>query len=200
MRTIGDTSKWWKNGGDDAHRLNYKLNENSVVLDLGAYEGWFVEKISEKFGSKIFCFEPIVEYYNALQNKFAKIKNVFVFPFAVSNKNESGVIYFNGNASSTHIKTSNSIVIEYISLSQIMGDNDINEIDLIKINIEGDEYPLFEDMIKNNLVEKCDNIQVQFHVHIGDYKMRYDNIERELMKTHRLTYRYPFVWENWKRI
>jgi FkbM family methyltransferase len=199
-RTIGDTSKWHADKGDLTHRLNYNLTKNSIVLDLGGYEGWFTEQINVKYGSKLFCFEPIKEYALLIDMKFKKFNNIKVFPFAVSNKNGKDIIYFNENSSSTHVITEKSQEIECMTLSKIMEDNNINNIDLIKINIEGEEYSLLEDMITNNLHKKCNNIQVQFHVIVDNYEMRYDYIKYELEKTHRLTYNYPFVWENWEKI
>jgi hypothetical protein len=41
-------------------------------------------------------------------------------------------------------------------------------------------------------------IQVQFHL-VEGYQQMYEAIGNELNKTHCLTYRYPFVWENWRR-
>ena len=31
--------RWFKDNGDETHRLNYNLNKNSLVIDLGGYLG-----------------------------------------------------------------------------------------------------------------------------------------------------------------
>ena len=198
MKTIGDTSKWWSDGGDKKIRFNYNLNENSVVFDLGAYDGSFAEEIINKYNPKVYCFEPINEYTELLKTKFVDNDNVKIYNNAISNKNGIDKMYFNGNSSTIHVKTNNVIEINCITLDRIMKDNNISKIDLIKINIEGEEYNLLEYMISKNLLIYCNNIQVQFHIIINDYINRYENIVMELNKTHELTYRYPFVWENWK--
>lgn len=197
MKVLGNTEQWRADNGDNTHRLNYNLNENSIVFDVGGYEGWFTEQINNKYGSKIFCYEPLLDYSLLIKNKFISFNNIFIFPLAISDKNGKDIIYFSDNASSTHIKTNKSFEIDCITLDKAMLDNNINHIDLIKINIEGDEYLLLEHMIKNNLIKKCDNIQVQFHKIVDNYEMRYNYIKYELEKTHHLTYYYPFVWENW---
>ena len=198
-RTIGDTNKWYADNGDYTHRLNYNLNENSIVFDLGGYEGWFVDQINLKYHSKIFCFEPIKKFALNIEIKFSGLSNIKIFTMAVSNKNGKNIIYFNDNSSSIHVKTNEFYEIDCITLDEVMKNNDINNIDLIKINIEGDEYSLLEYMIINGLIEKCKNIQVQFHTIVDNYEMRYDYICYELKKTHHLTYKYPFVWENWEK-
>lgn len=200
MRTIWDSTQWRRDGGDYTHRLNYDLDHESVVFDLGGYEGWFTEQINNKYGSKIFCFEPIVEFAERIRDKFKDSKNIMVFSQAVSDKNGKDTIYFDDNSSSTYVITDKPIEIDCVTLDGIMSKHGINQIDLIKINIEGEEYHLLEYMILNDLIKRCNNIQVQFHTVIENYFDRYVNIKNELKKTHYLTYDYPFVWENWKKI
>jgi len=193
-------TKWFNDNGDYTFRLNYDLNGNSIVFDVGGYVGWFTEQINNKYNSKIFCFEPIDIHLSIIQNKFNNFENIKIIPFAISNKNGKDIIYYNDDESSTHIIIGEQHEIDCITLDKAMLDNNINHIDLIKINIEGDEYQLLEYMIKNNLIDKCENIQVQFHNFIDNYEMRYYNIRYELEKTHYLTYYYPFIWENWKKL
>jgi len=196
---MGSYDQWFENEGDYTHRLNYNLNEQSIVFDLGGYQGWFTDQINKKYKSKIFCFEPLKKYSDLIESKFDDFNNVLVFNLAVSNKNGKNIIYVDNDASSIHVKKSESEDIDCITLDKIMIDLNINRIDLIKINIEGDEYPLLEYMIDKNIIEKCDNIQVQFHITTENYNTRYENIKKELEKSHHLTYRYPFIWENWKK-
>ena len=71
---------------------------------------------------------------------------------------------------------------------------------MIKINIEGSEYDLLEHLIETYFIANIGNIQVQFHNFIDNAKERMRNIQTNLAKTHKLTYQYEFVWENWKLI
>ena len=36
---------WFKDDGDNTLRINYNLDETSLVVDLGGYEGTFSQKI-----------------------------------------------------------------------------------------------------------------------------------------------------------
>jgi len=43
------------------------------------------------------------------------------------------------------------------------------------------------------------NLQIQFHDFIIDNaNERMENIQTQLAKTHKITYQYKFVWENWE--
>ena len=69
----------------------------------------------------------------------------------------------------------------------------------MKINIEGDEFPLLESMLENNLITYVTDIQVQFHQFIPNAVARRELIHKKLSETHKLTYNYEFVWENWQK-
>lgn len=196
---LGNLQDWVKDKGDDTHRLNYDLNKDSIVIDLGGHQGWFTDAINKKYGSKIYCFEPIGQFYTYIKRRFKDLNNIFVFPLGISNKNTEAVIYYNEYASSMYDKTMLPFNISCITLDKIMKDNNINFIDLIKFNIEGEEYNVLEYMIENNLIEKCDNLQIQFHKNVPDFQKKYNHIKSVLEKTHHLTYCYSYVWENWKK-
>ena len=80
-----------------------------------------------------------------------------------------------------------------------MRQNKIERIDLMKMNIEGGEYDLLDHLIETGFIRNIENIQVQFHDFVPEAKQRMMKIQKELSKTHRLTYQYIFVWENWRR-
>ena len=45
MYPKGNKNSW----NDDSLRVNYNLNEDSIVIDLGGYVGWFTDVINEKY-------------------------------------------------------------------------------------------------------------------------------------------------------
>lgn len=197
MGNLGSIKEWKNNNGDYTHRLEYNLNENSIVFDLGGYEGWFSEQIVNKYDSRVYCFEPIEKFSKIIENKFKNNPKFKLYKIGVSNEIGYKKIYLNKDASSTVNKVGDSIIIKMTRLDKIMDDESIEFIDLIKLNIEGDEYDVLEYVINTGIQRKIENIQVQFHK-LGDWKNRYEHISNKLKETHEITYRYPFVWENWK--
>ena len=88
----------------------------------------------------------------------------------------------------------------FVSFVKFLNENNIDNIDLIKINIEGDEFPVLKSLIDNDVIHMFKNIQVQFHQFIPDSVNLRNWIREKLTLTHKLTYDYEFVWENWEKI
>lgn len=191
--------KWFKDDGDNTLRLNYDLDKSSTVFDVGGYKGEFAASMINKYDCTVFVFEPIPQFYNIIVNKFSGNRNVRPYCFGLSDTTSVEKISMTDNTSSLFIKDNNAVTINLKSATEFIRENDINRIDLIKINIEGSEYALLESLIQNNLITRFKNIQVQFHDFIiENARARMENIQQQLSKTHDLTYQYDFIWENWK--
>jgi FkbM family methyltransferase len=191
--------RWNADRGDLTHRLNYSLTSDSIVFDVGGYEGDWSKKIFEKYQPYIYIFEPVESFYNKIVNLFKNNDKVKIFKFGLGAKNESIEISLDGDGSS-HIsnKESKKENIKIKSLVEFLSENNLNNIDLIKINIEAAEFDLLDDVIKEEKAFVFKNIQVQFHTFIPDCEERRDKIRKALSRTHELTYDYTFIWENWK--
>lgn len=178
--------------------ITYKFDENSLVFDVGGYNGEWSEIIFNKYGCNIYIFEPVVYYYNIIKNKFKDNNKVKIFNIGLSNKNKKEKIYVSGDGSSIHKKVSNKTEnIDLVDINDFLVDNNIKNIDLIKLNIEGEEYNLIEKIIDINKVSVFKNLLIQFHKISDDSEKRRDNIRKEFEKTHTLTYNFDFVFENW---
>ena len=74
-------NKWFLDNGDNTHIIDYEFNENSVIIDLGAYNGLWCEVLLKKLGllkPKIFLVEPVSEFCNNLVTKFSNNNNIKV--------------------------------------------------------------------------------------------------------------------------
>ncbi len=95
---------WFKVNGDQTLRLDYDLNENSIVFDLGGYKGEFASEIFNKYGSKIYVFEPILVFYDIIKSKFSDLPKIQAFHFGLGSKNEKMKISLTDNSSSVFIE------------------------------------------------------------------------------------------------
>lgn len=193
---------WIKDNGDRVLRLNYDdLDSDSIVFDLGGYEGQWASDIYSIYNCNIYVFEPYEVFATNIMDRFKRNNKIHVFNFGLgsSNKMESLTVL---DDSSSMFKVSNdkgkSVSIEIREVIDFFKLNDIKGIDLIKINIEGSEYDLLERLIVANFVKNIKNIQVQFHDFVHNSRSRMVAIQEELKKTHEITYQYEYVWENWK--
>lgn len=194
MLTIED---WRKDDGDNTLRLNYNLDETSLVMDLGGYMGEFSQKIYDKYKCNIICLEPCFNFYEVVAKRFQGNDKVKVYNLGVGVLDETKVLYCDGDSTSFY-----STAGKYSEFSSTISFDsfvkNIKKIDLLKINIEGGEYDLLDHIIQHGLQHKLGNIQVQFHRNIDNYEVRRRNIQDVLRKTHKLTYSYEFIWENWQ--
>jgi FkbM family methyltransferase len=193
--------RWNTENGDNTYRLNYDLNDNSIVFDLGGYKGEWAEQIANKYNCYIHIFEPVKEFYDIIVDKLKNNNKIKVYHFGLCDIDKTSKIVLDGDTSS-HIleNTGNVETIEIVSINKFMKDNNISNVNLIKINIESAEYVLLESLIQENNLIKFDNIQVQFHTFIPDCVERRESIRNHLSKTHKLTYDFTFIWENWEKL
>ena len=191
-----DATQWYADNGDATLRQNYDLNENSIVMDIGARHGDWSAPILEKHNCFMYIFEPW-HVIDGCIVRLAKYEKVFFYQYAASTYDGQIIMGIEDEEPSVYHEN-NQVIFNCLDFKKFIKDKEFENIDLVKINIEGGEYELLEDLIKNNLIELFDNIQVQFHI-IEDNEERYENIFKDLSKTHELTWRYPFIWENWKR-
>lgn len=190
--------EWGKINGDETLRLNYPLNEDSVVLDIGGFKGNWAEKIYSRYHCNIYIFEIVSSFVKEIQNKFKDRNKIKIFSVGLSNKNEDKEVYINTASSSIFIKRGEKEKVKFVKANDFIKSMGINKINLIKINIEGGEYDLLENLIESGFVKNIKSIQVQFHNFVPNYKIRMNKIREKLDKTHKLIWYYKGVWENWE--
>ena len=190
--------QWSKDRGDETLRLNYDLDEHSMVFDLGGYEGQWASDIFSRYGSTIHIFEPVADFAKQTEQRFRGNKKIFVHDFGLAKTDGSASISVNGTDSSLYKKGQELVPSRFVEAIEFLHKNNIKKIDLMKINIEGGEYDLLEHLIEAGFVRNIVNIQVQFHDFVPKAQQRMAMIQENLQKTHSLTYQYLFVWENWR--
>lgn len=189
---------WFKINGDKTLRLNYDLSKSSIVFDLGGYKGNFAQEIYNRYLCKIFIFEPVKSFYKIIDDKFKDIPKVTTYPYGLANEDKELFISDSEDASSVFIDSEGSEKIKLKSILNFNNNNNITHVDLIKINIEGGEYEVLEALLESGMISIFKNLQIQFHDFIIDNASeRMENIQVQLAKTHKITYQYKFVWENW---
>ena len=190
----------------DKCRYDYPLNENSIVFDIGGYGGETSFQLNELYHPKIYVFEPVRKYYESLRNRFLNDGNISVFPYGLGAYSRDSVFQVN-NGSSTLFEQRMEVtdyvgqheIIKIKSITDFIREQKINKIDLMCINIEGMEYELIDELIRTGDIEKVENIQIQFHRTVEDYKWKRIRIITSLKNTHKRTYNFPYIMENWKK-
>lgn len=189
---------WQLDRGDKTLRLDYDLDDKSLVFDLGGYEGQWTSDIFSRYCCKVHIFEPVSAYSNQINKRFSKNNNIIVHNFGLANETATRSISLMEDGSSLFKTGTQLEQIQLKNATEFIVSNQITKIDLMKINIEGAEYDLLEHIVKTGVINRIVNIQVQFHDFVPQADERIENIYRKLRETHYLTYQYRFVWDNWK--
>ena len=189
---------WFAAQGDRTYRLNYELDENSVVLDLGGHRGDWTSDIFSMYCCTVHVFETVDTYANNIATRFAKNPKIHVHQVGLSGKDEIQKIWISEERSSQFQKSGEQKEMRLVAAADFLASINVQHIDLVKINIEGGEFDLLEHLVTTGFVKNIANIQVQFHEFVPDAEKRMVALQERLSVTHSLTYQFPFVWENWK--
>ncbi len=193
------SAKWQAANGDRTHRLNYDcLNPDSLVFDVGGYRGDWASDIFSKYNCHIWIFEPVKSFYDKIVKRFEKNEKIRVFNIGLSDTTKEATIFIDSDSSSTHRDVGAAEKIVLKSFAQFVEEEKVHVIHLMKLNIEGEEYPLLSKIVDDGMQTMIRNIQVQFHDWVEDKGRGRPYIHEGMWKHHHLTYNYPFIHENWE--
>jgi len=197
--TVGEMEKWLQCSGDHTLRLDYPLEPDSVVVDVGGYVGQWAYDINNRYNSIVFVLEPLPNLYMEIDSRFAQNPKVIPLNYAIAK--ETGEVQMSDNANCSSMYDNTIVATQTIMCKDVkdfIEENNIDNIDLLKINIEGAEYDLLDRIIELGILPKIKNLQIQFHRFVPDCQARRNNILADLSKTHECTWNFEWIWENWK--
>lgn len=195
-----EAERWFNDKGDETLRLDYPLNKESIVFDIGGYRGDFAASIYDKYQCNIYIFEPVPEFYQLCTERFSENKKIVCLNFGLSDIDGILDISLAENASSFVSPHVQGLVkkVQLRSVTEYIQNSNINRIDLMKINIEGGEFDVLPSLIKSGDITKVKNLQVQFHNFVEDAVNKRRLIRDNLEKTHSEMWNYEFIWESWR--
>lgn len=176
---------WFDVRGDETLALDWQLNEDSLVWEIGGYKGRWAWQIREKFHCHITVFEPQDWAYRKLLEKFYGVYKVKVYPFGIWTKYGSLPLgsYFTDGASlfSEKEPRNDCLFLDYPSAFAV----DSGQIDVGLMNIEGGEYVLIPEFVKSGHINRFENFWCQFHPQGGN-DTRHEAIFEAMEATHDL--------------
>jgi FkbM family methyltransferase len=191
--------RWRAVDGDSTLRLQYDLNPEAIVLDVGGFKGEWAIQIAGRYGCTIHVFEPIPEFAATIRALLSRNPKAHIHAFGLSGKSRTERISVNADRSSVFAGQQAGAEIQLVDIVEFLVSHGIEKVDLIKINIEGGEYELLGRLIDSGYISKITDIQVQFHDFVADAEQKMCALQQAMIRTHHLTYEFPFVWENWRQ-
>lgn len=181
-------------------RVEYPLDENSVVVDVGGLTGDWASRIYSKYSCFVIVFEPHPVLSKQAKQNFSNNHKVLVYDVGLGAKNETVKLYGDYWNASLYKNDSGKITdVKIVQASEMFKGilKPTVKIDLLKLNVEGAEYDILPELIENFDMTRIENIQIQFHKTVPGYAAKRDDIRRDLSKTHTMNWCYDYIFENW---
>ncbi|TDU64632.1 FkbM family methyltransferase [Prosthecobacter fusiformis] len=147
------------------------LNANSVVVDAGAHKGEFSQTMNKLFGCRCILIEANPDLAKDL---VAPSKGEIVHAALAATDGVSQFV-FRENQESGSICTRSidrlnpTASVQTISLKTLRLQHGINQLDLLKLDIEGAEFELIE-ATPDDVLSDIGQITVEFHDFLSDYQ------------------------------
>ncbi len=141
--------------------LASEIKNFRTVFDVGAYQGNFISEILKINPSiNVHAFEPFAASCTLLNTKFAHISNVVLNHAAVSDTAGKALLNVNAFKETNSLLASSEVnenidlltkyqtteSVEVLQLDEYCSDLALNEIDLVKIDTQGNSYQVLKGM------------------------------------------------------
>lgn len=192
---VGNT--WQDARGDETLALDWSINEDSLVMEIGGYEGRWAAQMVEKFNPYMHIFEPQVWLSDRLEQRFSSNRKVQVHPFGLWTHDTTLRLWEHGTDGASVIRNDGrtSEVCEFRDAIRYM-----DNIDVCLMNIERAEFVLIPYLLGLGLMNNFRFFWCQFHPGSGVL----DNIKTERIfdgmgRTHEILWDYYPTAVAWER-
>lgn len=173
---LRDSTKFFIRNNFDAGALreiviqdHYKLSQikkDDIIVDIGAHIGIF-SIMAAKRGSKVLSYEPVPDNFSLLEknielNHMTNIKPINKAVCSAVGKRKISLEPVNFGGHSFYSSSGSFIEIECVNLEKILTENNLEKIDLLKIDCEGAEYEILL-KTKEKAMKKINKIAMEYH-------------------------------------
>jgi len=174
----------------------FKPKAGWIVIDVGAHIGLYTIRAARLVGSDgvVIAIEPNPSSYEVLKLnlKLNRLTNVIPVNIAISNFSGKAVLYIpsytaNASLNNDYVRVAgyervDCCLVNVKKLSQLIRDLKLNRIDLLKIDAEGEELKIVEEIRNSNILDIVDRLVIEVHKDVVDHLVVADVLEREGFK------------------
>lgn len=140
-----------------------QLTSDSIVVDVGGYEGKWASELTKLYAPQIYCFEPAIRAARASNHLLEELPNVQMFPYALGDRNGTFVLGDNQRDGASFLKNEEGAPAQMRDASILFDELGLTYIDLMQINVEGFEFILIPYLIRAGYIKKIRCLQIQWH-------------------------------------
>lgn len=156
---------------DDIYK-KFDINGCSTVIDAGANIGLWTEYILKRGAKHVYCLEPNRKALTELEKNMRRHDNVTIIATAIGPENGKIQFYEDENSLISSIYPTNSGTlneVDCMTFDTILDKVGIDKIDLLKMDIEGAEFPLIRSFGKQQF-DKIGSLLIEYHEWNGGTK------------------------------
>lgn len=185
----------------DAASFDWPLTPESVVFEVGGYEGRWATEIARRYGPRLYVFEPQAWAFERCQAALQDYPAARVFNFGLGDRSgefpmgdfeTDGASFVKG----ADVRAQGSGWLEeFGAFCEAEG---LREIDLLLLNVEGYEFTLVPHLVERDWMGRIRYFMAQFHELAG----RDDHAESlfaQIEVSHRLLWEFGLVLRAWER-
>jgi FkbM family methyltransferase len=153
----------------ELHFVNGQLADCETVFDVGANEGnWTIQVLKLKPKLNIHCFEPGPSYFSQLQERL-QLPNVNLVRKGLSSTEEKDIpihgisLHENYGVDPVRGRTPSVQTVSLTTLSAYMQSRQIEQVDLMKVDVEGHELRVFEGGMKQFQMGRIRRVYFEYH-------------------------------------
>jgi FkbM family methyltransferase len=169
--------------GGKSYPLPSIAREVSTIIDVGANVGAATVYFALYFQqARILAFEPSPDSYALLVLNTEGLPNVSTFNFGLSGENRRALLYLAPNSVTSSVQispenTAESVPVELRVASEVLTEQNVAEIGILKLDTEGCEVPILRSL--SGRIPQISQVFVEYH----DEEDRLE-IDRLLSPTH----------------
>lgn len=180
--------------------FDYKITQPGVVMDVGAYNGDFIDYIRPKYQCGVHAFEPSKEKFAALIKKYAYDPLIWPYNVALEDEDCQRILYGENDGRSLYGHTEDGEVVKVRDIWGFITSFKFPKIDILKLNCEGSEYKIIQRLFDKEKLKDVVNLVVQWHFFFPGAEVHYNDLVEKLKLTHeRQFYCQTSHWEWWVR-
>ena len=162
------------------------IEPTDTVVDIGANIGVFSLFAAYRTHDKVFAYEPFPDNFELLSQNIRvnNLHNISAYNMAVSDKVGSAQLFISKGSLGHHLSDHNIteelehyVEVPTTTLQSIMDDNNLENIDFLKLDCEGSEGSILSSTPKDYL-ERVRKIAIEFHDNVS--QLKHDEIQELL--------------------
>lgn len=135
-----------------------RLDGGSVVVDLGMNRGGFATAIVAGYGCSIVGAEPIADLHAGIPGH----PRIVAERVAVAGQTGEITIGVDPGSDASVLSETDRRAVPAVSLEDFLDRNDVRRVDLLKVDIEGAELPMFRS-VPDGVLRQVRQMTVEFH-------------------------------------